>query len=90
MLGASNTARAVLVEQAGSLSVRQGQWKYIAPSQGPRINPNTKTELGNDQEPQLYDLAIDEGERNNLATARPEKVRELAALLDGIRRAGAR
>jgi arylsulfatase A-like enzyme len=90
LLGASNTARAVLVEQAGSLSVRQGQWKYIAPSRGPRINPNTKTELGNDPEPQLYDLASDEGERNNLATTRPEKVRELAALLDGIRHAGAR
>ncbi len=90
LLGASKTARAVLVEQAGSLSVRQGQWKYIAPSQGPRINPNTKTELGNDPESQLYDLASDAGERNNLATTRPEKVRELAALLDGIRRAGAR
>ncbi len=87
LLGTSTTARAVLVEQAGSLSVRQGQWKYIAPGQGPRINQNTQTELGNDPEPQLYDLATDEGERNNLATTRPEKVRELAVLLDGIRRA---
>lgn len=85
LLGTSKTARAVLVEQASSLSVRQGQWKYIAPSQGPRIQQNTKTELGNDPEPQLYDLAADEGERNNLATTHPEKVRELAAVLDGIR-----
>ena len=89
LLGASKTARAVLVEQASSLSVRQGQWKYIAPSQGPRIQQNTKTELGNDPEPQLYDLAADEGERNNLATTHPEKLRELGAVLDGIRRAGA-
>jgi arylsulfatase A-like enzyme len=86
LLGTSNTGRAVLVEQAGSLSLRQGTWKYIAPSQGPKINQDTKTELGNDSQPQLYDLAADQGERNNLATTHPEKVRELAALLDGIRR----
>jgi arylsulfatase A-like enzyme len=89
LLGTSKTARSVLVEQAGALSLRQGHWKYIAPSQGPRIQQSTKTELGNDPEAQLYDLATDVGERHNLATTRPEKVRELAALLDGIRRAGA-
>ena len=87
LLGTSKTARTVLVEQAGSLSLRQGQWKYIAPGKGPRTNL-TKTELGNDPEPQLYDLAADSGERNNLATTRPEKVRELAALLEGIRGVG--
>jgi len=86
LLGMSQTARAVLVEQAGSLSLRQGTWKYIAPSNGPRVNQNTKTELGNDAEPQLYDLATDAGEQNNLAAADPEKVRELAALLEAIRR----
>jgi arylsulfatase A-like enzyme len=89
LLGTSKIARDVLVEQAGALSVRQGQWKYIAPGQGAKIQQNTNTELGNDPLPQLYDLAADEGERNNLATARPEKVRELASLLDGIRRGGA-
>ena len=60
--------------------------EVIAPSQGPRIQQNTNTETGNDPEPQLYDLASDPGERNNLAAAHPEKVRELAALLEGIRR----
>ena len=85
LLGTSKTARAVLVEQAGSLSLRQGQWKYIAPSQGPRIQQTTNTELGNDPEPQLYDLGSDPGERTNLATTRPEKVRELAAALEAIR-----
>lgn len=85
LLGTAKTARTTLVEEAGSLSLRQGSWKYIAPSKGPRINRNTNTELGNDPEPQLYDLAADEGERKNLATSHPEKVRELAALLDQIR-----
>jgi hypothetical protein len=46
-----------------------------------------KEERGNDQEPQLDDLATDPAERANLATTRPEKVRELAALLESIRRA---
>jgi arylsulfatase A-like enzyme len=89
LLGASKLARVVLVEQAGSLAIRQGQWKYIAPGKGPRINKNTNTELGNDPEAQLYDLSNDTAERTNLATARPEKVREMAALLEGIRSADA-
>lgn len=85
LLGKSNTGRTVLIEQAGSLSLRQGQWKFIAPSQGARIQATTNMELGNDAEPQLYDLAADPGERTNLATTRPDKVRELTAALDAIR-----
>jgi arylsulfatase A-like enzyme len=88
LLGTSRTGRSVLVEQAGSLSLRQGPWKYIAPGKGARINQNTNTELGNDSQPQLYDLASDPGERTSLTEKQPEKVRELAALLDGIRRRG--
>jgi arylsulfatase A-like enzyme len=85
ILGQSSTGRVLLVEQGGSLAVRQGTWKYIAPGKGPRINANTQTELGNDPEPQLYDLATDPGEQKNLASARPDKVMELAALLEQIR-----
>lgn len=88
ILGSSATGRTILVEQSGALSIRQGQWKYIPPSQGPRINQNTNTELGNDPQPQLYDLSADRGERSNLAAARPEKAAELAGLLDTIRRRG--
>ncbi|HXG55640.1 MAG TPA: arylsulfatase [Vicinamibacterales bacterium] len=87
LLGTSKTARTALVEQAGALSLRQGYWKYITPSQGPKIQKHTNTELGNDPGPQLYDLATDPGERTNLATTRPEKAREMAAVLDAIRRA---
>lgn len=86
LVGTSTTGRTLLVEQAGSVSLRQGRWKYIAPSKGPKTN-QTNTELGNDPDPQLYDLATDPAERANLATTRPEKVRELAAVLERIRRA---
>ena len=84
-LGASKVGRTILVEQAGALSLRQGSWKYIEPGSGRRFNENTGTELGNDPAGQLYDLAADPGERTNLAAERPEKVREMAALLQAIR-----
>jgi arylsulfatase A-like enzyme len=88
LLGTSPAGRSVLVEQAGSLSIRQRQWKYIAPGKGARVSQNTNIELGNDPAPQLYDLAADPGERSNIAAAQPERVREMGALLDRIRSAG--
>jgi arylsulfatase A-like enzyme len=87
LLGRSKTARTELVEQAAArLALRQGRWKYIPPSTGPRIQQNTNTELGNDPEPQLYDLSRDAGERTNLATTHSERVRQMAARLEEIRR----
>ena len=86
LLGQSKRGRTLLVEQAGTLALRQGALKYIDPGKGPQINTNTNIELGNDPSPQLYDLAADPGERTNLAAERPEKVRELGALLDKIRK----
>jgi arylsulfatase A len=50
------------------------------------LNKNTNIALGNDPAPQLYDLSQDPGERTNLAERNPEKVKELAALLETMRR----
>ena len=85
LIGTATVGRTLLVEQAGALSLRHGPWKYITPGKGARVQQNTNTELGNDPEPQLYDLSTDAGERNNLAASRPEKVSELAAMLERIR-----
>jgi arylsulfatase A-like enzyme len=85
LLGDSPRARTMLVEQGGTLALRQGSWKYIEPGRGPAINKNTNIELGNDPAPQLYDLARDPGERTNVAGREPAKVKALAALLDRIR-----
>ena len=74
-----------LVEQAWALSLRQGQWKYISPNDGPKINKPTNTELGNDPQPQLYNLADDIGETTNLAQENAEKVKEMATQLERIR-----
>lgn len=52
------------------LALRSGNWKLIERPQG---------------KPELYDLASDLTESKNLAAAEPEKVKELAAVLQGIR-----
>jgi len=88
LLGESKTGRTTLVEQAGSLSLRQGQWKYIPASNGPKINAGTNTELGADSEPQLYDLSVDGGERNNIAAKNPERVKQMAETLRKVRGPG--
>ena len=88
LLASSPDGREHLVEQAGTLSIIVGSWKYIEPSNRARYDKETDIELGNDPEPQLYDLADDIGEQNNVATRYPDKVRELAARLKAIREQG--
>ncbi len=85
LLGKSRTGRDHLVEQAATLSIIKGDWKYIEPSQGAKISKNTNTETGNDPAPQLYNLREDIGEQRNVAALHPEKVDELAAALKKIR-----
>ncbi len=88
LLGRSKTGRSDLILQAGGLAVRRGRWKYIEPSDRPRVNRQTNTELGNDPEPQLFDLVEDPGETRNVAMRHPDIVKELQALLAGTRRTG--
>ncbi|HPU83977.1 MAG TPA: arylsulfatase [Candidatus Latescibacteria bacterium] len=87
LLGRSGTGREELVvEGTRSKTVyRCGDWVFIPPYQGPRINGNTNTELGNSPDPQLYDLSRDIGQITNLAARHPERAKELAARLDEIR-----
>lgn len=88
LLGKSKTGRQHLVEQAGALSLRQGEWKYIEPGKGARYDKNTNTELGNDQSAQLYNLADDPGETKNLATKHPDRVKRMAEHVRQIREKG--
>lgn len=85
LLGDSVVGRTNLVEQAGGLTLRSGKWKYIEPSKGPRMSVPTNTELGNDPEPQLYDLAADPGEKKNMASVMPGKLQEMRTILKRIR-----
>jgi arylsulfatase A-like enzyme len=88
LVGASTTGRDCLVEQAAALSLITGRWKLISPHEGLRVHPETLIELGNDPQPQLYDLAVDLGERRSVAGEHPELVRELSARLARIRQDG--
>ncbi|PXV61007.1 arylsulfatase A-like enzyme [Dysgonomonas alginatilytica] len=82
LLGKDKKGRKYIVEQAGSLSISDGTWKYIAPGNGAAYDKLTNTELGNNKEPQLYNLKQDMGEKKNLAGENPKKVAELKAILE--------
>lgn len=85
MLGRDTKGRDWLVEHAGSLGLIEGNWKVIAPSNGQKMNRNTNTEMGNDPQPQLYDLSKDIGEKNNLAGEYPDRVKSMLEHLQRIR-----
>jgi arylsulfatase A-like enzyme len=88
LLGNSPVGRDHLVEHANVLSLIKGNFKYIEPGKGSKINKNTNTELGVDPQPQLYNLKNDIGEKHNIASDHPHIVKELAALLKKIRNDG--
>jgi len=62
-------------EVFGNRAVKQGNWKLRW-----QFKPLGKGEW------ELFDLAADPAERNDLAAGRPEKVKELAALWDDYAR----
>jgi arylsulfatase A-like enzyme len=83
LLGKDQKGRDYVIEHAlnNTLSIRKGNWKYIEPSHSPAVQKNTNTELGNDPQPQLYNLKTDQGETKNVAGQNPQVVAEMAALL---------
>jgi arylsulfatase A-like enzyme len=86
LLGKSEVDRDHFVHQGISTNALiQGEWKYIVPSNRPKMNINTNTEMGTDPEPQLYNLKIDLGETKNIAKENPEKLKELETLFQKIK-----
>lgn len=88
LLGDSRKGRDHVIQHARVLALRQGDWKYIQPSPGPARAANTNVELGSNATGQLFNLADDPGEQNNLASKNPEKLEQLADVLEKIRQAG--
>jgi len=85
LLGKSDKGRSVYVEQGGALAIVKDGWKYITPNNGVPVDKLVNIETGNSTDPQLYNLNNDIGEKHNLATQYPEKVRELSDLLELIK-----
>lgn len=91
LLGKSNINRSHVVEQSsGALSIIQNNWKYIEPNNRAAYSKQTGIELGNNPEPQLYNLETDLGETKNIASENPEKLKELQDLLQQIQTSGSR
>jgi arylsulfatase A-like enzyme len=66
----------------GSLAIRQGNWKLeLCPGSGGWSFPRYPKDYKDLPQTQLYDLEKDPAETNNLASANPEVVERLTALL---------
>lgn len=86
LMGKSDQGRDELVIEATSRTAyKKGDWVMIPPYKGPASNDNVKIELGNDSDFQLYNLAEDIGQQNNLAESQPEKLQELLTAFEAIR-----
>jgi arylsulfatase A-like enzyme len=86
MLGKSTKGRSILVEQGiAALAIIQDNWKYIEPNTASAMDVLTNTELGNNQQPQLYNLSTDVSEKENLAKTHPKELKKLAELLQKIK-----
>lgn len=83
-IGKDKKGREYLVQSAGTFSITRGNYKYIKPSKGQAMSKLTNTELGNNPEDQLYNLASDPSEKTNIAKQNPELVAELKTLLESI------
>jgi len=86
LLGNSNKGREEMLEEAFTMSIRSGDWKYIAPQTKPTPAwlANKDVATGLQLTEQLYNLKNDPKEENNLAEKFPEKVKELASKLEQV------
>ena len=86
LMGKSDQGRDELVIEATSRTAfKKGDWVMIPPYEGPAVNEMVQIELGNDSDFQLYNLAQDTGQQNNLAESQPEKLKEMLTAFEAIR-----
>ncbi len=87
LLGQSDEGRAEIVLEGvqAKTVLRQGDWVFIPPYQGPPVNTNVNIETGNSSVPQLYYLADDIGQIENMASVHPDVAERMADRLREIR-----
>lgn len=86
-LGQSKKGRGLMLEEAFTLALRKGGWKYIAPvtKEPPAWFANKKIASGLEQYPQLFNLQTDAAEAINLAGKEPQKLKTLEQALQAIK-----
>jgi len=67
-----------MIEEAGRLALRKGQWKYVRP----RKQGKAKGKVNVSGE--LYNLKDDIAEKDNVITMYPERAAEMAELLNKL------
>lgn len=82
LLGKSQEGRQHLITRSATYALIFGDYKYIHPHKGPSLNKNVNIETGYDLNEQLYNLAADPAEQENLAIRHPEIVEKLQGLLE--------
>ena len=87
LLGDTKTGRSWMLEESFTLSLRKGNWKYIAPQEKatPDWLANKRVATGLQPDEQLYDLGNDPGETKNLAAQHPALVQEFRIELERIK-----
>jgi len=86
LMGKSTKGRdALVIEATTRTALRKGDWLMIPPYNGPKKIQQVNIEIGNDKDYQLYNLKEDIGQQNNLAEAKPEKLKEMVAAFKSIR-----
>ena len=83
LMGTDPIGRQYIMQQSlhSVISVVSDKWKFIPASKGPKKNWDTNTELGNEQQDQLYNLYEDIYESKNIVNENPEKVEFLRNIL---------
>jgi len=74
LLGEDRVGNEYIVEEAAGYALRQGQWKLVMNLPRPRQKNKQPTY-------ELYNLADDISEQNNILAGHPEKVKQLSAML---------
>jgi len=72
----------------GNFAIRQGPWKWIEGKAHPDTKPGALKSRAAEFKPQLYNLADDPGEKNDLAGKEPEVAKRLSDLLNRYRDQG--
>lgn len=86
LLDATQAGRSQMLEESFTLSLRDGEWKYIAPLTGkiPEWLSNKNIERGLMKRPQLFDLGSDSAELTDVAEQQPQRVAAMQAKINAI------